>query len=286
MTIDIKLTRGCIYSCIMFIFLSGGLVSAQVTSEMPGQFNRENDLLLAHYDFKTDVDDLHSAAAFATILTSPEFSGIDHHAVAGTYGIQDGLYVLPNELMEEAFGKQWSDAHADKAKALKKVLKKCRSTLKSGGNIWIAEGGQSDFTADLVREIKSASPDTDLKSRIHVVQHSDWNEEVTSPDALNFVKENTSYHKIADGNGEGNGTPCFRTEENVSWKSFIEDSHLVQVWELSMALSNVSNGVDGRYSNKAIIEGGFDFSDTAEVSWILGLDMDEDVEGFFRKFGE
>jgi hypothetical protein len=54
------------------------------TASLAGEFNLKKDLLLAQYDCKTDVDDLHSVAAFATILANPEFSGINYHAVAGT----------------------------------------------------------------------------------------------------------------------------------------------------------------------------------------------------------
>ena len=61
----------------------------------PERFNKEKDLLLAHYDFKTDVDDLHSAAAFFTLLQHPGFTDIQHHVLAGAYGTQEGPYVPP-----------------------------------------------------------------------------------------------------------------------------------------------------------------------------------------------
>ena len=62
------------------------------------RFNTELDLLLAQYDCKTDVDDLHSIAAFATLMSNTQFSKINYHGVAGTYGTQEGLYVPPNDL--------------------------------------------------------------------------------------------------------------------------------------------------------------------------------------------
>ena len=68
-----------------------------------GSFNIEKDLLLVQYDCKTDVDDLHTVAAFFTLMSNVTYSNINYHAVAGTYGIQNGLYVPPNPLFELAF---------------------------------------------------------------------------------------------------------------------------------------------------------------------------------------
>ena len=106
----------------------------------PVRFNPEHDLLIANYDCKTDVDDLHSIAAFATLLRHPDYKNIQHHAVAGAYGIQSGLYVPPNDLFSISFkNENWSDAHSNYNKALKEVSEKVFAVLNHGGNIWIAE---------------------------------------------------------------------------------------------------------------------------------------------------
>ena len=76
------------------------------------------DLLLAQFDCKTDVDDLHSVAALSTLLSNSDFSRIKYHAVAGTYGTQEGLYVPPNELFQLAFGNSWTDAHKNLESAI------------------------------------------------------------------------------------------------------------------------------------------------------------------------
>jgi len=78
-----------------------------------GRFDVQRDLYLAHFDLKTDVDDVHSAAAVATMLADPRFAEVRYHAVAGAYGTQEGLYVPANEVFDRAFGEHWSDAHAD-----------------------------------------------------------------------------------------------------------------------------------------------------------------------------
>ena len=250
------------------------------------RFNKKTDLLLVQYDCKTDVDDLHSVAAFCTIINNSDYSDLKFHAVAGTYGVQEGLYVPPNDLFQLAFGNKWSDAHSDFKKAVQEVKQKAIHSLKNGGDVWIAEAGQSDFTAAVVKTILSEMPEISTTDRIHVVQHSDWNENVTTPELLAYVKKNTNYHKIPDGNATGNGTPGFRSPETVNWKSHVDDPELVRIWELAIKLGEKYNGKEGRYNNEAVAAGGLDFSDTAEVCWMLGLENLKDAKAFFLYFGE
>lgn len=273
-----------IYPSFVFLFLLTIRFSSSLFGQDRVPFHVEKDLLLVHYDCKTDVDDLHSVAAFATLLANSEFTGIKYHAVAGTYGIQSGLYVPANELFELAFKNHWSDAHTDFEKALKKVYSIAKKTLKKGGNVWISEAGQSDFTAALIQEFKTSNPEIDTKNRIFVVQHSSWNEKSTDPDKLKYVKELSTYYKIEDGNAVGNGTPGYRTEEIIHWKSYIKNPHLTEVWNLAIALGNQYNGKENRYNNEAIFKGGLDFSDTAEICWILGIEH-ENVNDFLFILG-
>jgi hypothetical protein len=250
-----------------------------------GRFNVETDLLLAQFDCKTDVDDLHSAAALSTLLFNSNFSKIKFHAVAGTYGIQEGLYVPPNELFQLAFGNNWTDAHKNSESALIRVKVVAESILAGGGDIWIAEGGQSDFSAELVRNIQVDLPNMKTVERIHVVQHSDWNEQVTSAESLQFIKQNTDYRKIADGNVVGNGTPGFRSSEYKDWKNKIINPKLKEIWQLAIDLGIKYNGKEGRYNNAAVAAGGLDFSDLSETCWILGIEDIKDAEHFFNLYG-
>ena len=245
-------------------------------------FNIEKDFLLVQYDCKTDVDDLHTIAAFFTLMSDPNFSKINYHAVAGTYGIQSGLYVPPNPLLELAFKDNWTDAHNNTQTAVEQVRSKITATLLNKGDVWIAEAGQSDFTAELIKSIQANLPEINTSENIHVVQHSDWNEKSTSPEDLEFVKKNTNYHKIPDGNVVGNGTPGFLTAEYTQWKDKITNPQLIEVWELAIEISNEYNGKDGRYNNKAISQGGMDFSDLSEVCWILGINDIKDTAEFFN----
>ncbi|MDA3817050.1 MAG: hypothetical protein PF486_06700 [Prolixibacteraceae bacterium] len=264
------------------LILMSSVLYSQEDSSQSDKFDKENDLLLAHFDCKTDVDDLHSMAALATILANDEYSVVNYYAVAGAYGTQGGLYVPPNELMTKAFGDNWSDAHADFEKAVDEVYAVAVEALQNGGDVWVAEAGQSDFTAALVKKIMSEKPEFGVSERFHVVQHSNWNEESTSTEDLQFVKENIQYHKIADGNAAGNGTACYRTEASIKPKEYLTNSYLKKVWKLAIKLANRYNGSEGRYNNEAVEKGGLDFSDVSEITWILEIDNADTVTGFFN----
>ena len=266
--------------------LSTVISATEVLDNRIGRFDPSRDLFLAHFDSKTDVDDLHSIAGVATVLADPRFAKVNFHAVAGAYGVQDGLYVPSNELFELAFGSQWSDAHNAYDEALEQVFGKVEQTLKQGGSIWIAEAGQSDFSADLARRVQQSLPDVDLLERFHIVQHSNWNEEVTDAEDLHFVQTHTAYHKIPDGNGFNNGTPGFRDPDWVDWKADVKDARLTEIWEMALEIANRYNAAEGRYLNTAIQEGGMDFSDVVETCWIFGFENLPDAEAFFKEFGQ
>ncbi len=247
-------------------------------------FDPEGDLLLAQFDCKTDVDDLHTVAAFATVLRHPEYRNLNYHAVAGAYGIQEGLYVPPNELFQLAFGNRWSDAHEEGNMAVQEVLTLVEETLEQGGDIWIAEAGQSDFSARWIRALLALQPELPTKQRIHIVQHSSWNQEVTAAENLRFVKKVTDYRKIPDGNTEGNGTPGFRSDEIIAWRSQIKDPELIAIWETALRIGNQYNGKEGRYLNTSIAKGGLDFSDLSETCYLLDLADIKDANAFFAYF--
>lgn len=246
-------------------------------------FNQKKDFLLLNYDCKTDVDDLHSIAAFASLIRIPNFSNLDFHAVAGTYGTQEGKYVPPNSLFSLAFADDdWSDAHTQYEKSLDDVYLKIRKVLKKGGNIWIAEAGQSDFSSSLITKVQNNMHRINTKERIKIVQHSDWNEKETSKDDLTFVKMNSDYFKIPDGNTAHNGSPGFATPDSIDWENIIEDEEIKAIWDLATSLADTYNGYEGRYLNKTIDSGGLDFSDFCEVHYILKLREMENCSQYFN----
>ncbi len=259
------------------------LLGIRIYAQKP-DFNMSKDLVLIQLDSKTDIDDLHTAAGLATLLHHQEYKDLNYFAIAGTYGIQEGLYVPPNVLMKLAFANNWADAHNKRDKSIKQVVKKANETIKNGGSVWVAEAGQSDFTADWVRKLVEENPSLNIKQKIHVVQHSDWNESVTEPTKLKYTQSITVYHKIADGNAVGNGTPGLKSDGKVHWESKLNDNHLTQIWNTAIRLGNQYNGKDGRYLNESVAKGGLDFSDLSEVCYILNLMSIKDVDEFFTYF--
>ena len=254
--------------------------SCTTTKESTSRFDVQKDLLLAHYDCKTDVDDLHSIAAFRSLLSLSAFKDLNFHVVTGAYGTQEGLYVPPESLLDKAF-QTWSDAHTDFDKALNETYTKALATLDNKGSIWIAEAGQSNFSAALVELIRNKHPKIDTKNLIHIVQHSNWNEEVTSEKARNYVRKHTTYHKIPDGNALDNGSPGFRSDQKIALDLFLNEE-LQKIWSEAIDLGNTYNGIDGRYYNESIAKGGLDFSDTSEICYILNLTEIEDSISFFE----
>jgi len=91
-------TKTVIFIVIATIFIYFGSNAQNLRSQESGNFDIGKDLLLAHFDCKTDVDDLQSAAALVTLLSESEYSQINYHAVAGAYGIQGKGGVLVREL--------------------------------------------------------------------------------------------------------------------------------------------------------------------------------------------
>ncbi len=251
---------------------------ANVNSVMLGKFNLKRDLFLAHFDSKPDSDDVHAQAALGTLLRDSRFAEVNYFALAGTVGQQDGRFIDATNVMSIAFPEHWASAEEDWDNALDIESTKAEATLSNGGHVWIMEAGQSDFSAALVKTIKENRPEVDTRTRIHIVQHSSWNENQSTPADLQYVKQNTDYIKIADGNDTSNGTPGFKTNSNANWHRVLSSPTVGPLWQTarSLALAAKSNG--------AIDRGGFDFSDAVEATWIFGFNNLYDVDEFFIHF--
>ncbi len=248
-----------------------------------GKFNTTKDLLLAHFDQKPDLDDVHAVAALATMLRDSRFNNVKYHAVAGTIGTQGGRYIDAPQLFNLAFGNNWSNASTDWNAAVNSVTQKALATLNTGGDIWVQEAGQSNFTADVLRAIQQANPSINLKTRFHVVQHSNWNEDKTTPADLTYVKNTAQYNKIADGNSTGNGTPGFNTRDGSDWQRAKADVGVGNIWSEAQRVADANNNISG-YENPSIKAGGFDFSDCVENAWIFGFLTLNNSKAFFNEF--
>lgn len=264
------------------VFLAMSLFSCNAYST-PATFNIDKDLLLLHFDLKTDVDDVHTVAALHSILQSKRFSKLNYFAVSGTYGVQSGLYVPADDLFNLVFNKQWTDAHNYRAVAIINTLSKIKPIIAKGGRVWISEAGQSDFTQTLLLTLRKNNINYS-KEQFIVVQHSDWNEKETSAEALQYVKAHTTYVKLPDGNQENNGSPGFNTDKLLI--KTLENNTLAagNIWHEANRVSFKYNGINGRYNNKTISSGGVDFSDLVEVIYALNINEIANAHQFFNQF--
>jgi hypothetical protein len=144
------------------------------------------------------------------------------------------------------------------------------AVLERGGDVWVAEGGQSDLTADVVRSVAAAMPSVDLRSRIHVVQHSVLNERRTTVDDLVFLRSTVDYIKIDDGN-YGNATAKLRQQDD-DFVQAARSGSLSAAWNAAFEYLDPAQTLD--------------FSDTVELLHIVGIGRDTiaDPEDFADYF--
>jgi len=226
-------------------------------------FDKDCDFLLANFDLRPDEDDVHAAAALASMLIHPDLEGIDYHAVAGAYGIQGNTYITAATpgLYNTLFGPKdvkWSDAHNERNASLNRVKNKIVAVINAGNQVFVQEAGQSDFTHDVL-----------------LVQHSDWNEDKTTQSKLNWVKNNTDYERIADGNVGGNGTPQYKNNGS-SWLNTAKsnsnpNAEARNFWTQADA---VCDNFQAGWENPTISGGGVDYSDCSEIWWIFNIGND------------
>lgn len=255
-------------------------------------FDKSKDLLVANFDLCPDNDDIHSIAALGCQLLHPDLRGIDFIAVSGAYGIQFPTmqYITTaTSLFELAFGaknRYWVDAHNDRSNALSKVKGKIKATLNRGGKVYVQEAGQSDFTCDaLTGLIAEGFSESTIKSNVSVIQHSFWNEEQSNPSKLSWVKANTQYFKIDDGNVEGNNTPGYNGKD-TSWLSLAKDSKNTNTKARDLWIKADEICDNWRHPQNVITyNGGVDFSDNVEIWWIFNLgDNANSVSKFWSRY--
>jgi hypothetical protein len=279
------LISATLLGCQSAPFVLGSQQEARVcqTNQTLGAFRTGADLLIANFDSKPDPDDLYSVAALGTMLNDPRFACVRYVAVAGAYGTQGGQFIPADALFNLAFDDLWLNAHSDRANALDQLTKLALPKLRAGGDVWIMEAGQSDLSAALVERIRGLAPSLDTKTKVHIVQHSQWNEGAATPTALTYVRAHAHYQKIPDGNAVDNGTPGFNTPDPSLWRQVLADQANGPIWAEAKRLATQVNGTTG-YENPSIKAGGFDFSDAAEACWIFGFNGLRNSQAFFETF--
>ncbi len=230
-------------------------------AETAVRFDPGKDLVSLHYDHAPDRDDGQSAAADRTILeTLFGAEWLPEHvvAVSGAYGKKNAAAFNPQSdaVMDGVWNGRggWISAHEDRSAAVSELVRRWGDVLDAGGDVWVKEGGQSDLTAAVVREIRKKRPGLDTTRRIHVVQHSPWNEQQTTEADLAYVKKNTDYVRIRDANAYLN-----RARGNEAFAAAAR-SHPVfgPAWRAAFEYYDPSIRLD--------------FSDTGELMRILGME--------------
>jgi len=220
-------------------------------------FDPQRDLVAIHFDHAPDRDDGHAAVA---ALMVRDKLGLNVQVVAGTYGVYSASrYDAESErVMAAVWGSEWLNAHSNRNGSIDAAVNRWTSTLAGGGSVWVAEGGPSDFTAEVVRRIQRNHSEFNTRQRIHVIQHSDWNEDHALAADLNYTRNNTRYVKINDGN-DPNSTADFRFESNINgaFVTRAQSSSYASQW-----------GVAFNYLTPA---DKLDFSDNVEIMHIVGL---------------
>jgi hypothetical protein len=259
---------------LLFIFT---LLLLSFTGAFSQTFNKSTDLLLANYDLMPDMDDVHSIAALGSMLKHEDYQDVNYWAVAGAYGNQTGydyIHTVAPEFMTLCFGTQnvkWTDAHNDWYGSVTRVTAEVVKILNAGGNVFVQEGGQSDFRYDVAQAaMADGVPAINIKNNFIIVQHSNWNtNNSTEKSWLNSGDVN--YIKIADCNNAGNGTPAYK-EAASSYITAAIDTDNPNGY--AQAFWNMANDICVAWNagNPTIRDGGIDFSDHGENWYIFGGD--------------
>ncbi len=251
------------------------VAATQPDAKPPGEpqikFDPKADLLSLHYDHAPDKDDGHSAAADRTMLES--IYGADwlaEHviAVSGAYGTNKKTFNKKSDAVMDAVWKSrggWVALDADWATGETAVYDRWVKTLQAGGDVYVKEGGQSDITTAVCKRIVANFPDVVIKQRIHVVQHSNWNEDNTTPAALAYTKEHTHYVRIKDANRYLNKKGGDKAFEQAA----LAHPMFGESWKAAFAYYSPNQRLD--------------FSDTGELMHILALG-ELDLDAFRTRF--
>lgn len=270
----------------MFALLSMGALHAPARST----FNKSKDIVMMQFDAGGDEDDIHCMAAFACMQLHSDLVGVNEYIVTGARLRTANNGAKGHELLTNLYGPEgaeWTSAWNNWNLSVKRVVEKVKPVIQSGGTVWVAEGGQSDFTADWIKAlVNEGIPLSTIKTQVVVVQHSTANEDFGIQTDLNYVRNNTDYYMIPDGNSTGNGTAGYASFDpqfyiKARLKSNPNEAAR-KIWDYCHDFIPLP---DSSVHNPRFKVGGVDFSDLAELWWILELgDNVDDVEEFWNRY--
>jgi len=262
-------------------------------------FNKSKDILIAQFDSKPDPDDIHAQAALGCMLAHEDLRDINYYGVAGAVGNQEGKFIDSHTLFDMAFGpNNWTDANANWNASVNRIADRVIAVLQSGGKAWVQEAGQSNLTADWIAKVMKTIPAATVVSNVVVVQHGRWNEDHTDLSDLKFVRNNSQYFAIDDGNlpygsphrdrGQWS-TPEYRNSDE-KWMLEAKSStnqKAKELWTEADRILNDTfpNGLPSSWLGKVRNRKGVDFSDCSENWWIFNIGNQADtISKFWSKY--
>lgn len=242
------------------------------TSSTPSPVS--GNLIALHYDVCPDLDDVHALTANAAVI---EGRSETISAVIGTCGIS--IRDRYNDDAENLFFEIHPDglnADSDFNGSVIEQARRWNETLASGFEVFVAEGGQSDFTAEVVRLI------TEDRSRITVVQHApSYNEGNTNPSNLTFLRNNVNYVNIPNGNQNNSNANL------ATWQLGIYDPDGFVDSALESEYSDLwvqAFGILSPFCRPQSFQCRVDFSDTVELLYIIGDTTTTDANDFASRY--
>jgi hypothetical protein len=186
---------------------------------------QQGDLLIIAHDSGPDTDDMQAIVANRMIMDA--YPTVNYLLVGATQGHGWTNPTVGSESHTQSLFPAWVNAKASTSgttsfdgTSVIKIADDIEETLINGGTAHIAEGGPSDFTAEVIRLLQSRGVQAQALKRIRVVQHSAgasaWNEQQTSRSNLALVKSAATWVPIANGNIGGNATADFQDPASSS----------------------------------------------------------------------
>ena len=224
-----------------------------VSNVVHSAYLHDTDLISLHFD--NTPNDAH--AAVAGLMVSQKLD-LRPHVVGGTsrFAVTDNFSSGP--VMDVVWNGEWVNTTADWDNAVSTTAARWLEAIKVGGNVYVAEGRYSDFSADVIRQVKILDASVDTRERIILVQQRD--EQDVSADSghesdLSYVQANANYTEIPDGKVL-NGTADLKGQ-STSFVTRASSSTFAEQW--SIALSHFDTG------------GEIDFSSMVELLYILDI---------------
>jgi len=168
------------------------------------------------------------------------------------------------------WGNQWLDYFNNGQQSIQTATQRWAQVLSNGGDVWVAEGGPSDFTASVLTSLDRQFPSLNLK-KVHVIQHAagarSFNEANSA--RIGIVKRLSDYRAIPNGNIGGNGSANLNSLSTF-FVGVARQSEFASEWNAAFNYLPPTRRLD--------------FSDTVELLYLINDTSTKTVDDFARKY--